>query len=285
MKKITQIALVAAGLFVSGAAFSQACPGGTFGSNVCTPLGNLIEPGLYPKPDSLPCVFQGQYADITLQFKNFDSLEFGGQKVRIHKITVNSITNLPCGMCWSTNKSDNSWANQEDGCIRVAGSTNDPAGQYKLNITVSALLGTPPLTIPINNINADAAGLRYDVKVYTAGANCPFPQSIDTSITGLTAGTGCAVGINNPSSDISGVQITPNPVNSNAVVSFTAEKGGVYTETITDLVGRTVHTSQIEVIQGTNTTQINRGSLPAGVYFYNLRNGAAVVSKKFSISE
>lgn len=188
-------------------------------------------------------------------------------------------------MCWSTNKSNSTWSNQEDGCIRVAGTTNDPVGQYKLNITVSALLGSPPLTIPINNINADAAGLRYDVKIYAPGTNCVIPQTIDTTIAGLTAGSGCPVGVNDPTAQVSQLQISPSPVSSVSNVTFVAEQAGVYTESITDLVGRVVFENKLEVVEGANTSVITKGSLPTGMYFYNLQLNGKKISKKFNIAE
>lgn len=93
--------------------------------------------GFLPTSDSIPCIVQGQFFDHTLQFLNFTTVSVLG----IEYLRIDSITNLPCGIRWSTNKQDSIPFHQfdqgEHGCVRFIGTTNDTVGQYSIGIYVS----------------------------------------------------------------------------------------------------------------------------------------------------
>ena len=137
-------------LYVSSNA--QYC--GSSGSSQCTPSGALTKPGLSPTSDSVAPVVNGTISTIVIQFKNFDTIAFGGSVLTIQSLRLDTLDNLPAGLCWATNKANNTWGNQEDGCIKVNGTTCSPPGQHKLRIIVTANVGVPIQT------NADAAGLK-----------------------------------------------------------------------------------------------------------------------------
>ncbi|MBL7776684.1 MAG: T9SS type A sorting domain-containing protein [Chitinophagales bacterium] len=278
MKKVI-FTLLSCGTFYFGAV-AQYC--GNSGPSVCTPSGTLTEPGLSPASNDLPAVINTVATNTVIQFKNFDKFVFGGQEVTVQSLKLDSIGNLPQGtnVCWATNKSNNTWANQEDGCIKVTGTPNDTIGQYKLKIIVTANIGVPIQT------DADAAGLKYYVRLINQGGNTPC---VDTTQGAFLAYTGtepnCPVGINDPISTISSMSVVPNPMNSSAVVSFVSEKTAIVNERITNLLGSTVSTKKVEVKAGDNSLVINRGELPAGVYFYTISEGKNSVTRRIVISE
>ncbi|MBS1614461.1 MAG: hypothetical protein JST49_16690, partial [Bacteroidetes bacterium] len=114
MKKVI-FTLIAGAFIVS--ANAQYCGGS--GASACTPSGTMTEPGL--SPIELPSVVNGTDANTTIQFKNFDKFNYSGTEITINSLRIDSIGNLPAGSCWKTNKTDNTFANQEDGCINVSG--------------------------------------------------------------------------------------------------------------------------------------------------------------------
>lgn len=277
MKKVIFTLLSAC--VMSYGAYSQAC--GNSGNAVCTPSGTLTEPGLSPNSQDLPPVIVGVANVTNIQFKNFNQFVFGGQTVTVQSLKIDTISNIPAGLCWATNKSDDTYANQEDGCIKVTGTSNAAPGQYKLYIVVTANIGVPIQT------NADAAGLKYYVRVINQGANTPC---VDTNATAaFVAYTGnepqCPTAIGSVTENIKGLNIVPNPMSSKAVVTFYAEKAGTYTQKITNMLGSEVSRTSVEVQEGEFTTSIERGNLTAGVYFYTLTDGKSVVTKRFSITE
>ena len=255
---------------------------GSSGTSVCTPSGNLNKPGLSPPSDSLPSVVNGTINNTVIQFKNFDTIRFAGQLLTITSLSIDTISNLPTGLCWATNKPNNTFQNKEDGCIKVSGNVCSPPGQYKLHIIVTANVGAPIQT------NADAAGLKYYVRVRNASDS---ETPVDTSQTSANpfiahgGGANCTSGINDVTSNINSLLVVPNPITNKAVVSFYADKAGVMTERLTNMIGSEVSRKQLDVTMGENKSIIEKGNLPTGVYFYSLSDGKTVATKRVVISE
>lgn len=262
---------------------AQAC--GNSGSGVCNPSGLLTQPGLSPTPDSLPPVLNGVQANTVIQFKNYDTVTNSLGSFTIQSLAIDSIVNLPAGLCWATNKSNNQWGNQEDGCLKVTGLCCAQPGQYKLGIYVAANVGF------VLHTNAEAVGLRYYVRVI----NCGDPEiALDTSnhnnfastVAGgtysATANCVCNTDLNDNDNAINTLSIVPNPFSNKALVSFFSEKTGSVIERITNIIGNEVYKNTIELKLGENTSTIEKGSLAAGVYFYSVDGKNP---KRFIISE
>lgn len=263
--------------------------GSPSGSSQCSPNGLLTKPGLSPVSDILPPVINGTSAPTVIQFKNFDTITFAGQVLKIQSLRIDSLGNLPAGLCWATNKTNNTWGNQEDGCIKVNGTTCSAPGQYRLKIVVTAFVGAVAPGIPIST-DAGAANLYYYVRVNNAGdaetAVDTAGQAANSNIF-VSYGTqsNCGTGINDVNSNINSLTVVPNPFNNKAIVSFYADNSGVMTERLTNMIGSEVLRRSVEVRTGVNTSTIEKNNLPVGVYFYSLSDGKNVVTKRVVISE
>lgn len=119
--------------------------------------------GLYPKPDSFPPVFNNFIASATIPFRNFDTLLFGTEVLPVYSLTWDTIENLPPGLCWSTNKANNTYATGEAGCIHIRGTACGPTGQYKLSTLVTVDIGVPVET------DGDPGGLGYFIRLQNFG--------------------------------------------------------------------------------------------------------------------
>ena len=263
--------------------------GSPSGSSQCSPSGLLTEPGLSPVSDSMPPVINGTSAPTTIQFKNFDTITFAGQVLKIQSLRIDSLGNLPAGLCWATNKANNTWGNQEDGCIKVNGTTCSAPGQYRLKIVVTAYVGASAPGIPIST-DAGAANLYYYVRVNNAGdTETPVDTAGQAANSNIFVAYGpaavCGTGINDVNSNINSLTVVPNPFNNKAIVSFYADKAGVMTERMTNMIGSEVLRKSVEVRAGENTSTIEKNNLPVGVYFYSLSDGKTVVTKRVVISE
>jgi hypothetical protein len=259
---------------------AQYCGGS--GPTVCNPSGTLTEPGLSPSSDSLAPVVNGIANNTTIQFKNFNQFTLSGQTVTVQSLRIDSIGNIPAGLCWQTNKTNNTFANQEDGCIQVSGLPCANPGQYKLFILVTANIGVPIQT------DADAAGLKYFVRAINDN-DAVIP--VDTNavgafnkLPGYSANAVCASGINDTENGVASLQIVPNPISSVATVTFYAEKSGTMTERITNMIGSEILNRSMDVRAGENRSEIIKGDLPSGVYFYTVTNGKTTSTKRFSIN-
>jgi hypothetical protein len=234
-------------------AFAQYC--GNSGPTVCTP-GNLPQPGLSPEAVNLPPFINGAVANTTIHLKNFNQIvypPFG--TLTVQSLTIDTISNLPAGLCWSTNKANNTFANSEDGCILVSGTTCAPPGQYKMYIIVTVNVGIS------QQVNADQAGLRYWLRVnnngdatvaldtsdntafknagYSPTAICTQCPTLTFNTTGGVQNTSCATP-NGAFTTVASGGASPYTYTfsggaaTNTTGTFTGLNGGTYTVTATD---------------------------------------------------
>lgn len=265
--------------------FGQAC-GTTSTCSANQPTGT---PGLSPESADLPCVLTGQAVNQVIQFENYDQQSFNGISFRIQTLKIDSIENLPSGLCWSTNKANNTFAGAETGCISVTGTTNAPLGQYKLKIIVSVTTNSP-LVPSINKLDAESVlQLRYYVRVNTSGTS---EFGIDTTAgktnafiakASLPAGSCTPNGINDINNNISKLTIKPNPMTNAAVMSFESTVNDNAVVTMTDLLGNVISRKNADIVIGNNDITIERNNAAAGVYFVTISSKNGKVSHKLVI--
>ena len=118
--------LLSSSLFAS----AQTCTGATIPSCDVADAGDVN--GFVPSAE-LPCVVQGQATEIAIPFKVFATIN--GDSV--YRMRIESIGNVPCGLCWKSSNSGNVFMKDEAGCFVVRGTTTEAAGQYALNIVLS----------------------------------------------------------------------------------------------------------------------------------------------------
>lgn len=274
MKKLNLILVAVCALFLGS--FSAAT------AQVCTIDPQYTEPGLYPLPEDLDCIVRNEPTDITVQFVNFDSTTVSGVRVRVEYIIIDSINNLPCNITWNTSAEGTTpphrFENQEKGCIRFLGTTQDMAGQYKLGIKVKAKVNILPTAV---DYDAEALGFRVDVRVKEdLAAACP---PIDTT-SGATLLNACNVGVNEIAA-INAFTFYPNPTNGTASVSFTAAKDASYTARIINIYGQEVTNNVLNVTAGLNVTKVDVSNLAAGVYIYTITDGKNVQTQRFVVEK
>jgi uncharacterized repeat protein (TIGR01451 family) len=120
-------------LFNTG--YSQYC--GTSGPTNCIPVGNPTQRGFYPSTAEWPAIVNGAVTGGVVGFKNWDTVNYQGSAVTVDSMQINSVTNLPNGICWSTGSATNMWGNSQYGCVMLSGTACAAPGQYKLNIIVN----------------------------------------------------------------------------------------------------------------------------------------------------
>lgn len=113
----------------------------------CQPM-SLGGPGLQPAPDNVPCIIRGQAYNETVFFQNYTSFAatISGISIQVdvNSTTIDSITNLPCGISWAASKL--TFAPSETGCIEIFGTSLENLGQYPLNIYMTfSLTFTDPI--------------------------------------------------------------------------------------------------------------------------------------------
>jgi len=261
-------------------------------AQICKPDTNMTNPGLEPLSDSLDCFVQGDSTERTVFFKNYDTVDFANINAEVDWIQIDRVYNLPCGINWTTNKANASnphrFQNLEEGCIQLTGVTNDPPGQYKLEMRVTAKIGSP-VDVEIGGIDADTVGLRYDVRVKkNPGDTC---VAVDTTITGNTTScpdpnwidtTSDTTSVEDQaSSDIKNAQLAPHPFTYKTNLVFHAKQGGTYQLTLMNMLGEKLRSQSVDVTNGTNDLTIKRKGLNQGMYILKLtsEHGSSMTKK------
>ncbi len=277
MKKILLTVFTFSALLSTYVANAQWC------GNVNTvPLNHNVAVG-FPIPDSIPCAVDGTPYNQAIPFQMYSTFNFQGPQ-SIDSVTIDTIWNLPCGLCWSLDKASKTYSAGQFGILNITGTTHDVVGQYNLRLQVTAYINHDATGAYIQNPNTvDAAGIKIWLRVGTAG-NCTLVDTASSATNQATALV-CPTGINEVAANIPAMNVMPNPMNSTALLSFTAEKNAAYTMRIIDITGQVVSVKEIQANPGANTSVIERGKLSTGMYFLSLTDGVSSVSRKFIIAD
>ncbi|CAN5243030.1 hypothetical protein BH09BAC1_BH09BAC1_26990 [soil metagenome] len=112
--------------------------------------------------------------------RNFRYVNYAGNSYQIDYIIIDSVINLPCGLTWSTTKTDNKFLAGELGCLIFSGTSSDPVGQYNLRVKVKVKLTSLSSTAPYD---LNDMGFFFAVRVCNnPSVNCP---AINTSSSGV----------------------------------------------------------------------------------------------------
>ena len=179
MKKLLPVWLL---IMITGSLMAQYCgsPAGTVDTNftgIITSYNNFscIKRGV-PFNNSFDIRVPGQYAAF-------------GNTYPVVGVLIDSVTNMPCNLCWSTDQVS-IWNTNEVHCIDIQGTTFDSVGLYKLNIYANAtiLFGGAQQTFPGT---LDLIGAQFYVRVIDSNGVCPavIVQPGDTSNTRIACGT------------------------------------------------------------------------------------------------
>lgn len=271
MKKLFTI-FSFAGLLAINNADAQHCGGVS-----TAPLNTSVGYGFTPAAADLPCAVRGVYYEENIYIKiPHDITE--PEEVTVNSARIDSIRNLPCGLCWKVDRESRTYNHDEYGVITVYGTTNDPVGQYNLEIIMDALLEGDPTWQ--ENYDASLANFYMSIRVANDGSSCaPYQSNPGKNATCATSA------INDLADNINTVAITPNPMNNNAILSFTSEKAGSYTVSVMDVLGKTVSSKSVKAVIGNNETVVERNNIPQGVYFVNISDGLSRAVKKFVVAD
>jgi hypothetical protein len=259
------------------------------GFGACTIQGT---PG-FGNVNTYHCITKGQCDTLVIPFQIYTGFTAAGNTITIYKLRIDAIDSLPCGLCWSTTQSQtagygpNEFGPGESGCIQIAGLTNDPAGSYKLSMSLAVRDNPSTTGYDIDTIASDAGNVVLWVKVIDPGTSCP--TTVDTAhrqhpSTSCTHSS-CLTGIVEVSKTLTDLSIQPNPMSSEARVTFNSEITGNQQLRITNLVGSEVYYANLAVKAGANETTIKRNNLPAGIYILSVGGNQGMATRKFIITE
>ncbi len=279
MKKLFTTLLIGAALSFGFQASAQYC--GSSQISNCGLPSSFYGFGDLATQNGFDCLDRWTNDSLILKFKCYTTFTAQGNTVNIKKLRIDSIGNLPCGVCWSSNKPTNEFDPDESGCLKFQGLTTDKPGYYKLQMFLSVATLTPSV-YNIQKINADLGNVYLYIRVQNPGGPC---ASIDTFSPSNRRDCSYGTGIEDVSTALTGLAISPNPMSGEATVKFTSETNSTQTLKVINMVGSEVYSTNVIAKQGLNETTISRGNLPAGIYFLSIGNGKSSLTRKFIIAE
>ncbi|MBX2904041.1 MAG: T9SS type A sorting domain-containing protein [Chitinophagales bacterium] len=292
MKKLSFTLLSA--LLLSFGSNAQSLPCGNSGAAACTAVA--LSYNGFENPDSIECFESGVAGEVVVQFKNFTNLVIPGTgPITVYYLRIDSILNLPCGICWSTNKSNNVFTGGESGCIKFSGTTTDQVGQYKLKLVIKAQINAgsynpQALIDPPGGLEAHENTIP-NVKLYAK-----VKASGSTTCAAVDTSAGATNKVGNPANcspnsigeiatAISSLKVTPSNVNSTATVSVFANENSSANAFVTDIAGRVVWSKNMDLTTGENNFVFERSGISSGLYLMNIAIGNTHISKRFNITE
>jgi hypothetical protein len=278
MKKITTYTFLFWVLMVSIGANAQYC--GSSQISACGSSPSYYGIGVL---DSIPCVVRGgAMNNITTKIKIYNTFNSNAGRVNVLKLRIDSITNLPCGMCWSTNSPTNEFLADALCCLNIKGATNDQVGQYKMGFYLSVAL-TDTSTYDVTGVTADEGSIYLYLRVQNQGGACPH---VDTSAGSQRLVSSCLYsGINEPSVQLRDLAMQPNPMSNEAKITFATDNGGDVHIKVISIVGSKVYDNTISAKAGINEIAFSRKSLPSGIYILSVGTSKGTNSRKFVIED
>lgn len=232
-----RIATLLLALCVSISSMGQYC--GTSGSNICSTDSSLTAAGI-TSFTSFPCVTKGVNFNSTFQLY-FPSTY---SSFTIDSVHIDSITNLPCGMCWSNDNPSMMYVGGQRGCVNISGTTNDSVGAYNIG-----LYGTVYLTFGSNQFSTGGSLSQYWSSFYVFVINPGDPCTHVVPAQTLTACNGGTCSISNVSIqqlNTTGCHFDTVKLGANA--SYATYEWVINSDTF--------HTSSINVVQPGGYTQL-----------------------------
>ena len=276
-------------LLVAMVHLAQAQYCGNSGPSICTAGTNLTAAGFSPPADSCPCAIQGVPYNQVIQVKIPTTAVVNPYgTVTINWVKIDSINNLPCGLCWATENSTNQFNGGSQFCIRVTGTTYDNVGQFKLRIKVDAnATAYGIVTETESDLDASTVGLSYWARVVSPIGTCtPLDTSssyVGNTTTAIGAAPSNAVTASGALTFCQGGSVTFTATQTgaqyqwyngtNAIAgatgrTYTATTSGSYTVNVIANCNLAVSTAQVVTVNPTPTASIT----PAGPF--NLCGGS-----------
>lgn len=211
----------------------------------CVPDGtNCIDTGATGQicPDSLAAGTVNQTYEEVITVWPPEYFEYNGSTVYLSHIKILDVENIPPGMTFESNATDNIFAVGSYYCILISGTPTD-TGHYNLKISIEPWIMNVPLT---GYVVVDSTSLFIDILPETNAQN---------EVSSSTFSVGPAY---------------PNPFQNTTELVCNLPTPGDINLKVWDELGRIMIEENIFLPQGKNSIPIQANELVSGTYFYSL---------------
>lgn len=145
--------------------------------------------------------------------------------------------------------------------VNVSQSGNLPSANLTAGVPAGTFTYSWSTGATTQNITATTAG-TYTVTV-TSARGCTVTGSANVVVSGIED-------LNN----VSSLSLFPNPTTNNATLEVAVKETTEATIIVTDVMGRTLHLMNEQLVNGVNRLQISTFNFAGGIYFVTVKNGA-----------
>jgi hypothetical protein len=181
---------------------------------------------------------------------------------------VNTVPALPIGSIqYTCSTAGCKFLGASTGCINVSvpASGTGIAATYRINVTAVGKGVFTPTLLPIPSQQSITQLVNwYKLIVDGTGAGIVLPDNFDESAFSL-------------------IDVKPNPANDEFSFNYFSPKNSFVQFTMTDLVGKTVVSSQLNATKGINNFVLDVNHYANGIYFISFITDGKKISKKVSI--
>lgn len=274
----------------------------------CTPSSAYADSSFGVWPDTtenLPCAFADAAAgynaviDIKTLTDTAVSVNVGGTNLDviayIEAFRINSVDGLPTGFTYIPNQSV--WTNggaspnftPVQGCVSII--SNQSAIQSILTANPNGI--DIPFTVVVDakvaNTNNPLANLLINNAWLSELSSVPGITAI--SVPGYkirvrnNAADGCLpLAVAEIIEPVSAKGNFPNPFNKSTTIQFNSDAAKTMNLSVSNMIGKVVYSSKIQVNKGENTVNFNADQLTPGIYFYTIGDGKNAVTRRMVIA-
>lgn len=189
------------------------------------------------------------------------------QEVVINKVSGITVSGLPSGISLSCGVPNCEYTPTNSPSCAIISGTPTVSGTFPIVINATA------------NVTLVNGGFTFDLPVAFPGDFFPGSYTINvdanasncSSVKELTA-------INN-------IKNVPNPFNGITNIVVNASSYDQYTLNVFNMVGKNIHTQQVEVRTGENNIPFDGSNLETGVYMYTLSNAKGTITQRMMVGK
>ena len=248
--------------------------------NPCEPQASLQDStfGLWPDTtQNLPTAVKEVYYEEHIQIKTPNTVgEVMGDPFYIEEFPIINIApfnidsiklvdveGLPESMSAYLSQADSIFDGNAVACVTLYGTpTADEVGQYDIVLNIDGWI-TFGVTLSLYGALGDYEKIEGYKLIVQSSASIGEGENTTFTLS----------------------QNAPNPFSNLTTIELYSKDYSNYDFLIVDLMGKVVHNETINAVVGLNTIEVDASSFETGMYFYSIRNGQDVLTKKMIIQD
>lgn len=160
-----------------------------------------------------------------------------------------------------------------------SGTFNNVLRVHTTTVSSQSIAGFPSEDQQTETYNWYVSGFHMPLltmNIDTAGATSPYLSDAKYTVAAPT------VSVKNAEKQV-GMNIFPNPAANETRIRFDAQGSGTATAVVTDVAGKVVYTTDMNVKYGANEATIPVSALPNGIYLVRVQGASVMANGRFSV--